>query len=496
MSASAPRNGATPVYDIDAEQAVVASLMVDAEAISKVHGILRPQDFYREQHRWTYEACLALSERGESINQITVAHVLSRQRIGTNGRSRLEEVGGPGFLSLLVNELPTPIGVEHYASIVHRDAGYRHLAGAAAQIAQLASEGGPDPAAVMERAVGLLTPIAEQAAAKVRRGDVAPLADFMKKEWGAGEPIVDGWVSTGDIIWWYGQVGHGKTLEAVEIAVAVATRRALFGQFSTSQGTVMIVEEDCHPQKLQQYLSTLLNAYGIEDAPIFIWERQFLRLDDDAAADAFFAEVQRVKPVLIILDAFLDLHSGDGFTGHELRPVLDRIASLPQLLPCAVVVLDHTRKETPGAKLTDPIDALYGGRMKAAMADKMILTKRVSEVPLRFDISMPKTRDEPRAPIQVTFTAEEGFAVEDAPPTITPASRTVAEWASRQPAGSTFTRKAIEEGTGLSPRTVKAAVPELLYNRLLERTGKQGRAELYGLPSADDNGPEQGKLEG
>ena len=145
MSASTPRNGATPVYDIDAEEAVIASLMVDAEAINKVRGIVQPQDFYREQIRWAYEACLTLVERGESINTVTVGHELSRRRNGANGRNQLEEAGGPGFLSRIVGELPTAIGVEHYANIVHRDAVYRSLVGAAAQIAQLASEGGPDP---------------------------------------------------------------------------------------------------------------------------------------------------------------------------------------------------------------------------------------------------------------------------------------------------------------------------------------------------------------
>ncbi len=138
-----------PPFDAEAEEAVLASLMVDEGAIYRVQGEVRPEDFYREQNRWTYEACLALWERNESINQVTVAHELAR-------RERLEEAGGPGFLSRVVTELPTPIGVEHYAGIVRRDAVYRQLIGASAQITQLAYQGGPDLEAVLGRAETLI----------------------------------------------------------------------------------------------------------------------------------------------------------------------------------------------------------------------------------------------------------------------------------------------------------------------------------------------------
>ena len=324
---------------------------------------------------------------------------------------------------------------------------------------------------------------------------VCPLSEFMEKDWRSGEPIVEGWLSTGDIAVLYGQINHGKTLEAAEFALAAGSGRPLFGRIPTIQGTVLLVEEDCHPQKLQRYLSTLMQAYGIQEASVFIWERQFLRLDDEDSANAFTEEVLRLNPRLIIFDAFLDLHSGDGFTGRELRPILDRIAALPQLLPCAVLVLDHTRKEAPGNKLHDPIDALYGGRLKSALADKMIFTKKISDVPVRFEISMVKTRDEPRAPIKVTFSSEEGFSIDDTPASLTPSARAVLEWAQRQAQAAKFTKAAIKEGTGLSLRAVNGAIPELRYNRMLEDAGKQGRANLYRLVAWNQSKAAGGKGE-
>ena len=447
MSAATTR---PPVpFNVEAEEAVVASLLVDETALARVRRIVEPGDFLDFSCRLIFGACVTAADRG-GVNQITVAHELGQ----SNGHKPPPE-GWPAFLSQLVVDLPTPVGVESYAKIVHDDAIYRQLIGASGQIAEMASRGGADLAAIVKRAQDLIGSVAEQAQAEAAvRFQTQPLAGFMAKKWGAGETLIEEWLSTGNIAFLYGQINDGKTLEACEFALSIGTGRPLFGHFPTVQGTVLLVEEDCHPQKLQPYLGTLMEAYGIEDAPIFIWERQFLRLDDEAAADAFFEEVLRLKPVLIILDAFLDLHSGDGFTGRELRPILDRIAALPQLLPCAVLVLDATRKEMPGAKLTDPIDALYGGRMKSALADTMILTKKVDEVPLRFDISMPKTRDEPRAPIQVTFSSEDGFVMEDTPPAITPSARTIFEWAKGQPAALAITRKTIEV-TGDHEETVE-----------------------------------------
>ncbi|MEO9256308.1 MAG: DnaB-like helicase N-terminal domain-containing protein, partial [Tepidiformaceae bacterium] len=66
-----------PPHDIEAEEAVIAALMVDAQAILAVHPILKPHDFFREKNGWIFEACVALWNRDEAINQITVAHELS-----------------------------------------------------------------------------------------------------------------------------------------------------------------------------------------------------------------------------------------------------------------------------------------------------------------------------------------------------------------------------------------------------------------------------------
>jgi replicative DNA helicase len=138
-----------PPHDIEAEEAVIASLLVDNEAIYRVAHILKPADFFREKHAWVYEACLALWERDEAINQITVAHELGR-------RERLEEVGGQTYLAEIIRRLPTSLGVEFYAQLVKRDSTYRGLIHASTAIMQMAYEAPADIERVFSRAEELL----------------------------------------------------------------------------------------------------------------------------------------------------------------------------------------------------------------------------------------------------------------------------------------------------------------------------------------------------
>jgi len=138
-----------PPHDVDAEEAVIGSLLVDGEAFDRIATFLSPQDFYRERNRWIYDACLSLYERNAAINQITVAHELSQ-------RDRLEAAGGPAYLSHLISIVPTSVYIEHYAQIVHRTAMMRYLISAADQIAAIGYEGAADVDGALNKAEDVL----------------------------------------------------------------------------------------------------------------------------------------------------------------------------------------------------------------------------------------------------------------------------------------------------------------------------------------------------
>jgi replicative DNA helicase len=149
-------NEKLPPYNVEAEEAVIGSLLVDPDAIVKTAIFLKPEAFYREKNRWLYEACLALYERNEAINQITVAQELARQ-------GKLEEIGGVAYLSHLVSVLPTSVHVEYYAQIVHRLSIMRRLIVAAGRIAAIGYDAEPDLDEALNRAEDILF--------KVRRGE-------------------------------------------------------------------------------------------------------------------------------------------------------------------------------------------------------------------------------------------------------------------------------------------------------------------------------------
>lgn len=158
-----------PPASVEAEESIIASLLVDDEALDKVQGIIQPDDFYRDQNRWAYEACLALSGRGEGINQITVGYEMAHHR-GTDGRTRLEEADGNAFLSRLVAELPTPVGVESYARLVKRQAIYRRLISDATYLMRAAFAAGPRLGSVLSQMETRLR-AAREAAAPALEGD-------------------------------------------------------------------------------------------------------------------------------------------------------------------------------------------------------------------------------------------------------------------------------------------------------------------------------------
>ena len=157
-----------PPHDIAAEEAVIAALLLDEDAYPRVLPIVQAADFFREQNGWIYEACLALSDRGETVTIPTVAHELDRE-------GRLDAAGGEPYLAEIAGKYFTAVGVEAHARIVARDSLYRRLIAAASQIAQLAYAGGSDVQRVLTHAEELLLGIRSAEAA----GDFKRLRELL-----------------------------------------------------------------------------------------------------------------------------------------------------------------------------------------------------------------------------------------------------------------------------------------------------------------------------
>jgi replicative DNA helicase len=144
-----------PPHSIEAEEAVLGSLLIDPDAIFEVTAFLKPDAFYRVQNRWIYEAILSLSDRREPLDLITLTEALRR-------REQLEDVGGEGYIIGLINAVPTSINARSYARVVEAASLRRKMIGAASAIAGLAFDEAEDINVVIDRAEQALFSISEQ----------------------------------------------------------------------------------------------------------------------------------------------------------------------------------------------------------------------------------------------------------------------------------------------------------------------------------------------
>ena len=139
-----------PPHDANAEESVIGSILIDGDSLNRITSFLRPADFYGEKNRWCFDAFLALFNRGEAINQVTVAHELNLQE-------RLEELGGSAYLSHLVMVVPTSVHIEYYARIVQRTSIMRQLIDVGGRISEIGlTESDADTDAALSRAEDLL----------------------------------------------------------------------------------------------------------------------------------------------------------------------------------------------------------------------------------------------------------------------------------------------------------------------------------------------------
>ena len=218
--------------NIEAEEAVLGSLLIDPDAIIRVATFLRPDDFYVQRHGWVYDAIRDLHERREPADLVTLTDELER-------KEQLSEIGGPAFLTRLINATPTSIHAEYYARIVERTAILRRLIDAAGQIAKLAYQDVDDVDEVVDRAESIIFGVSEK---RVSR-DLVPIRQVLDEFYdhieylsahqgeiiGIPTGLADldkllGGFQRSDLIIIAGRPGMGKTSLALSIALQAARK--------------------------------------------------------------------------------------------------------------------------------------------------------------------------------------------------------------------------------------------------------------------------------
>jgi replicative DNA helicase len=119
--------GRVPPQNLEAEQAVLGAILLEAEALITVMERLRTEDFYSIAHQRIFDALVELNEENKPLDFVTLVSRLQ-------DRGELEEVGGIGYLAKLTGAVPTAANVDYYAQIVEEKSMLRRLIRTATQI--------------------------------------------------------------------------------------------------------------------------------------------------------------------------------------------------------------------------------------------------------------------------------------------------------------------------------------------------------------------------
>jgi len=339
-----------PPHNIEAEEAVIGSLLIDSEAIFKIATFLQPEDFFDEKNKWLYDACLSLYQRNEAINQITLAHELARQ-------GKLDDIGGAAYLSHLISIVPTSLHIEYYAQIVSNLSIMRRLINVGSQIAAIGYEAEADSNAALSKAEDILFKIRQRQGVR----DLVSLRQILDQYFEETRPIarpeealpnvltgftaVDdflGGLQRSDLIIVAARPSLGKTSLALGVARNAAVKqRACVAFFSLEMAREAVVqrllaaESGVNSRRVRLGLCTeeeerhIIDASGIlSEAPIYVDDSPQLRLVEMRSKARRLHFERGVD--LIVLD-YLQLMQADRKTESRVQEISEITRALKAL---------------------------------------------------------------------------------------------------------------------------------------------------------------------
>lgn len=330
MSMIAPALDRIPPHNLEAEMAVLGSALVDREIMGVAGEILKPSDFYAHVHETIFAVLLALFDRGEPLDKITVSEALRQ-------RESLERIGGISYLSALMETVQTAASATYYAKIVREKAVLRSLIHAGTQITQLGYEAEEDVDAALDQAQQTVYEIGE----RQMHGDFMPINRLMKDAFdqisrayssrGARTGLTSGFgdidaqttgFQPGNLILVAARPGMGKTSFALNMAVAAARE--------THQPVAFFSLEMSNNELIQRLICS--------EAKISMHDMRRGNI-----RDAQWEEIGKAMGTLGELNVFLD--DSGGLTVTEVRSRCRRLKSTNGL---AAIFVDYVQLLRPG----------------------------------------------------------------------------------------------------------------------------------------------------
>jgi replicative DNA helicase len=227
-------------HNLEAERSVLGAILIDNESFNVAASVIDARAFFRDAHRRIFERMVALAERSQPIDLVTLKEELERA-------GDVEEVGGPAYIASLVDGVPRSTNVEYYAKIVKEKATLRSLIFSANKILSNAYEADQEADLILDEAESAIFSVAED---RIKAGFVA-MRDLVKESFPKIEQLFEHksfitGISTGftdvdkmtrgfqrgDLIIVAARPSMGKTSLVLNIAQHVATSGSVAGFFS------------------------------------------------------------------------------------------------------------------------------------------------------------------------------------------------------------------------------------------------------------------------
>lgn len=367
MKETDPSTYKLPPQNLEAEQSILGSILLENNSINNVLEIMSHGDFYSEAHRKIFNLMVELSEKNEPVDFITLSNAL-------RNKSMLDSVGGAAYIASLVDNVPSAANVANYAKIVKEKAILRGLIGSATDIISSCYETGSDVDQVLDQAEHSIFEIAEN---KVRPS-FYPIREIVKdsfrsiedlyarKELITGVPTgfekiddITSGLQKSDLIIIAGRPSMGKTAFALNIAQFAAleaeTPVAVFSLEMSKEQLVfrlLASEAKVDSQRLRKgFLGEtdwpkLTTAAGrLSEAPLFI--------DDTPAITVLEmkAKSRRLKADrglgLIVVD-YIQLMRGGGYRDsreQEISEISRSLKGLAKELKVPVIALSQLNRK-------------------------------------------------------------------------------------------------------------------------------------------------------
>ena len=341
-----------PPHDVDAERAMLGSMMINAEAADRAIQILgqEPDLFYAPQHQAVYDACLAMRDRRKLVDLVTVTDELQK-------RQQLEFVGGVMVVADLAGASPTSSNVEHYARIVQNKALLRRKVIMTAMM----------NAAALEQDTETFGAIAAQLDELQRRHQDGLRYEAFQEEWEqeAERPLpwlVPRWLLRDTVTVCAADGGTGKSFLTLGVALSIVTGTEFFpGLSSVERTSVMVVDLENNRDTTIRRIHAYKRRYQM-NGHMTTSMRERLHLVHDRGCfitpgphgrgwieTPFFrqvlADARRIRPGLIVIDHLRRLAGGaEGNDNTAMGLAMEKCDVLARESGAAVLVLAHTNK--------------------------------------------------------------------------------------------------------------------------------------------------------